>query len=554
MKLRKFETKIRRDLLRFSFLIIFVMVIITLITVFFFNRHLQHYRVNVTMAKYEEEVTTLFENQNEQLYVNEAMIFQRFLNNELDASHLFSAFYRYNANQKIKSDLLVYDPEFKLLLHTNPVFENDNRLVYFLQLVMTNISANEAEDAIRVFQGRDQPYLLHLHPIKQDEALLGYSVALIEGREFQLLREGVIADFVMTDQYRNILVSSQPKIKDVVTGKLNEEELMDEGHLFKKSNYVHAISNPVDHIFIITYIQKQNYTVVFLSSLVVLFAFSGGIFVQSGILAKRISTKIGRSLYSLYDELMLVRESFPHEIKLQTDDEFEDLADYINDVLNELEEAHKRNLDLKELNMMSERRKLAAQFHPHFLANTLETIRSAIYIDPHIAEELLIRMNDILRYSITDSYVDLPLSDDLVYIENYLKINQLRYDEFNYHIHVDAEVNQLMIPKLLLLPLIENSIKYGFKTRRDLTIKLSIRKSKADTVKIRVIDNGNLLSAQAVKELNAYLAHTKEITRHHGLLNTKQRIELLYPHSTFRLKSKCGFTIVEMTIPGGKYV
>lgn len=554
MKLRRFETKIRKDLLKFSFTIILVMVIITLITVFFFNRHQQHYRVNETMTKYEEEVTTLFEAQKEQLYMNEAMIFRRFLNNEIDSSHLFSAFYHYNAKQNIKSDLLIYDKYFELLLHTDPVFEKDNRLLYFLQLIVTNMVTKGEEDAVRVFQGRDHTYLLYLKPISQEETLLGYSVSLIEGREFQLLREGVSADYVITDQYQNVLSASQPKIKDVVTGKLNELELLDASGFFRSGNYVHNISNPIGNIFIVTYIKKQDYSVVFFSSVLVLFAFSGGIFLQSAILAKRISTKIGRSLYSLYDELMLVREDFPHEIKIRTDDEFEDLADYINEVLNELEEAHKRNLDLKELNMMSERRKLAAQFHPHFLANTLETIRSAIYIDPHIAEELLIRMNDILRYSITDSYVDLPLSDDLVYIENYLKINQLRYDEFNYHIHVDAEVNQLMIPKLLLLPLIENSIKYGFKTRRDLTIKLSIRKSKADTVKIRVIDNGNLLSAQAVKELNAYLAHTKEITRHHGLLNTKQRIELLYPHSTFRLKSKCGFTIVEMTIPGGKYV
>ncbi|GAA0485750.1 histidine kinase [Alkalibacterium sp. m-11] len=53
-----------------------------------------------------------------------------------------------------------------------------------------------------------------------------------------------------------------------------------------------------------------------------------------------------------------------------------------------------------DLLLFDSKKKLEAQFHPHFLANTLETIRSAMYIDTQLANEVLLRMNSLLRYSV----------------------------------------------------------------------------------------------------------------------------------------------------------
>ncbi|MBM7541750.1 sensor histidine kinase YesM [Amphibacillus cookii] len=547
MKMKRFESKIRKDILKFSFKIITVMIVITIITIGFFNYNMRNYRLNNTLDHYGESLEAIIKTKQEELYQVSEDVFVRFLQGQSDSRNVFSSFYSYNARQQIKSDLLVFDEDVALALHTNPVFETDYALFHFLNLVIENETPLAETGVTRVYRSNQSSYLLYIHPII-DGAIIGYAVSVINGREFQLLREDAITNYVIYDQYDNVLSSSSDSIVNSTTGKL------DFNNDNSNRNFLYKEAQPYNNINVTAYIRNQNYAGVFLASLIVLTILSLFIFFQTYIFSKNVSTKIGHSLYLLYDELIKVSQTPTHRISIQTDDEFETLAQNINNVLAELQNAHDRNIKLSELNLESERRKLEAQFHPHFLANTLETIRSAIYVDSGLAEELLTLMNDILRYSISEGNVDLSLQEDLTYIENYLKVNQIRYEDFTYEFYIDDKLNHLRVPKLFLLPLIENSLKYGFKYRRDLKVRLSIHKSTHGDVVIRIIDNGGALTSDQANRLNVMLKTTTKPDQHHGLINTKQRLSLMYQHSRFVIKTKWNYTVIELRIVGGHYV
>lgn len=82
-------------------------------------------------------------------------------------------------------------------------------------------------------------------------------------------------------------------------------------------------------------------------------------------------------------------------------------------------------------------------------------------------------MTKLLRYSLTDSSKPVLLKDDLSVIESYLVINQVRFEELQYSINLSPDLDSLAVPKLFLLPLIENAIKYGLKERHDVKINIA---------------------------------------------------------------------------------
>lgn len=79
--------------------------------------------------------------------------------------------------------------------------------------------------------------------------------------------------------------------------------------------------------------------------------------------------------------------------------------------------------------------------------------------------------------------------EDLAVLESYLLISQIRFEELRYTIAVEPALETLRVPKLFLLPLVENAIKYGLRYRHDLVIEISVRRI-ADAIYFTVADNG----------------------------------------------------------------
>src|SRR5699024_7582755 len=118
-------------------------------------------------------------------------------------------------------------------------------------------------------------------------------------------------------------------------------------------------------------------------------------------------------------------------------------------------------------------KQLEAQFNPHFLYNSLETIKYLIDLDPKQATRMILNLNHLLRYSIDVTKHEVTLEEDIENVKKFLEIIKTRLDErFAYEINISEEVQKTKIPRLLIQPLIENSVKHGFQVKEDLNIAI----------------------------------------------------------------------------------
>lgn len=133
-------------------------------------------------------------------------------------------------------------------------------------------------------------------------------------------------------------------------------------------------------------------------------------------------------------------------------------------------------------------------------------------------------------------------------------ISKTRFEAFNYDLQMDKKVLDLPVPKLFLLPLIENSLKYGFQYKQDLTLTVSGVIEADGAVVLTVKDNGAALDKARAEALDCALQEDPNVGSHHGLMNSKRRIQLMYPNAAFHISVAGDETLVTIRIGANKNV
>ncbi len=139
-----------------------------------------------------------------------------------------------------------------------------------------------------------------------------------------------------------------------------------------------------------------------------------------------------------------------------------------------------KNRELERLNRVEQDEKLAAllaeekarlellryQLNPHFLFNSLNSIRALVFAHPEAAGEMVTKLSEFCRWTLTrGSDETATISDELEMVRTYLEVEKVRWQEgLVTTIQVDDAIRTERLPQFLLLPLIENAIKYGSKT------------------------------------------------------------------------------------------
>jgi len=199
----------------------------------------------------------------------------------------------------------------------------------------------------------------------------------------------------------------------------------------------------------------------------------------------------------------------------------------------------------------AEVRQLESQFNPHFLFNTLETIKYMISLDPKAALKMITSLSALLRYSIGNHRAAVPLSEDLSYTQNYLLIQKYRFGErFEYDVALDPETANCLVPKLVIQPFIENALKYGFGARTKLTVR--IRASLLDGSLVVVIyDDGPGMDPKQLDEIRRMLEGEHNETEHIGLYNVHRRIRLMYgePYGLVVQSEPDAGTVIRIVMP-----
>jgi two-component system, LytTR family, sensor kinase len=172
---------------------------------------------------------------------------------------------------------------------------------------------------------------------------------------------------------------------------------------------------------------------------------------------------------------------------------------------------------------------LRRQLHPHFLFNTLQAAITLIPEDPDRAEEVLLRLSDLLRVSLHEAATpEISLRRELEILEQYMEIQTCRFqDRLRFDVHADEAARSCLVPSLLLQPLVENAVGHG------------VGKHKGnDTITIAAARDGGRLRLR-ISNMTSSLDDTSDQPRSHGvgLASTRERLEQLYgsENSSLRL-------------------
>ena len=147
-----------------------------------------------------------------------------------------------------------------------------------------------------------------------------------------------------------------------------------------------------------------------------------------------------------------------------------------------LRAAHDRALRAE---LGAERARLAAlrhQLHPHFLFNTLSSIRALIDDDPARAHAMVTGVADLLRYSLAGTgEAPVALGDELAAVAAYLAIEAIRFeDQLEVELAVDPAARKRQVPPFVVLPLVENAIKHGFAPGARLRVRVRAERIGGD--------------------------------------------------------------------------
>ncbi|TYA74209.1 sensor histidine kinase [Seonamhaeicola marinus] len=149
-------------------------------------------------------------------------------------------------------------------------------------------------------------------------------------------------------------------------------------------------------------------------------------------------------------------------------------------------------IKLREVNAKNELKSLHAHINPHFLYNALNSIVSLMHESTNKAEEMIISLSDLFRYSINRREKKMStIEDEVEMVKNYLKIEKIRFGErLEFSIDVDKTTLSKEIPMYILQPLIENAVKHGVsKLESKGFISLRITEKESNLI-INVSDNG----------------------------------------------------------------
>lgn len=179
----------------------------------------------------------------------------------------------------------------------------------------------------------------------------------------------------------------------------------------------------------------------------------------------------------------------------------------------------KENAQLSILTKQIQLDNLSAQLNPHFLFNSLNSIKSLVEENPSKARRAIDLLSDLLRSSLYDKDEDLiSIQKELELVNDYIELEKLRFEErLSLKITLDENLKQVKIPTLSIQLLVENAIKHGIdKLIKGGTVSLEITKSDNKVI-IKVLNPGKLTSKKS-----------KGV----GLKNLQERLALQYKNDT----------------------
>ncbi|NBJ94140.1 cache domain-containing sensor histidine kinase [Parablautia muri] len=240
--------------------------------------------------------------------------------------------------------------------------------------------------------------------------------------------------------------------------------------------------------------------------------------------------------------------------QVESNDEFGQLGSQFNQMLDRIEELIRQLGERDEEKRVLELNALQAQINPHFLYNTLASIRFLMEMDmKEKANISLLALAKLLKKTFSDYRELIPVKEEMESLENYLVLMENRYqDMFEWEIQMDRETEECLVPRISVQPLVENSISHGFGAKKEMgKICVKARKEGEELI-ISVYDNGEGADLHKIKTL---LASKKDCQEGQvssiGIRNVQERIRLSFGDESglFAYQLENGGIRIDMRMP-----
>jgi two-component system, LytTR family, sensor kinase len=194
------------------------------------------------------------------------------------------------------------------------------------------------------------------------------------------------------------------------------------------------------------------------------------------------------------------------------------------------------SLQLEASHNEIELKNLRSQLNPHFLFNSLNTVRALVEIDPQLAKTNITKLSNLLRKSLVVNDQLITLAEELTIVQDYVDLEKVRFEErVNVELEHNPDLDDFKIPPFIIQTLVENAFKHGIARRVEGgKIWISTKKESDGTIVLMVTNQGalNTISDSGI-----------------GVQNTKRRLELQYKgNASFNLSEEndCVLATIEI--------
>ena len=173
---------------------------------------------------------------------------------------------------------------------------------------------------------------------------------------------------------------------------------------------------------------------------------------------------------------------------------------------------------LERKNLEQQLEYLRYQVNPHFLMNTLNNIHALVDIEPELAKTSIVDLSHLMRYVLYEgANKAVPLSRDLEFLDNYLKLMKLRYsDRVAIHVDKPQQTPDVLIPPMLFITFVENAFKHGITYQQPSFIDISIQTNQQE-LSFSCRNSKPTEPAAALQQEGGV-----------GLANVRQRLDLIF--------------------------
>jgi two-component system, sensor histidine kinase YesM len=405
---------------------------------------------------------------------------------------------------------------------TETITKEPNKLLYFQD-------SREASDnyviAAKALLDRetDQSYGAVYFPIKEGQLRSFYTDYVKPGNDFYVLDQ---YGKVVSSSLTNAIGQSLPELSQQAKNMQSGEETYREVEFQDTNQIMLAEYLPYFDMYLVNMVDKQTAVgnLIDTKQIALLLA---GVVVLALIIVFLVTKRLTNSLSKLVKDIEAVpKKGLKRRLVYEGTYETNQIGLAFNSMMDELQVYVEKLIEAQKQQRHAELAALQQQINPHFLYNTMASIKFLVMMgEREEAEKTIDAFITLLQNTIGNVDESVTVELELQNLKNYVLINQKRYgDRIQVQFMVSTDCLDYLIPKLILQPFIENSFFHAFNKTAEGTISVLVWK-EADDLVCEIADDGDGMAACAdLPNTN----RNRQLFSGIGVKNVHERIQLLY--------------------------